>query len=130
YSLANALDTVEKLTLLGSDNLNGTGNALNNVLTGNAGANVLNGGAGADVMAGGIGDDTYVVDNAGDVVDESTGAGVDLIQASVSYSLGSARGAVDNLTLLGSSNLNGTGNALNNVLTGSAGANVLDGAAG
>ena len=51
FSLANTsrvLGSVENLTLLGSGNISGTGNALNNVLTGNAGANVLNGAAGND----------------------------------------------------------------------------------
>ncbi|MBD9609870.1 hypothetical protein IB247_29975, partial [Pseudomonas sp. PDM08] len=48
---------LENLTLTGSDNLNGVGNALNNVLTGNSGNNVLNGGAGLDTMSGGAGND-------------------------------------------------------------------------
>ncbi len=37
---------------------------------GNAGANLLDGGAGADQMAGRRGNDTYIVDNAGDTVEE------------------------------------------------------------
>ena len=53
---------VENLTLTGSGNINGTGNALANTLTGNAGNNMLDGGAGADTMIGGAGNDTYVVD--------------------------------------------------------------------
>ena len=60
----------------------------NNVLTGLGGNDYLNGGAGADWMFGGTGDDTYVVDNAGDVVDETGGDGIDLVQSSISFSLG------------------------------------------
>ncbi len=36
---------------------------------------MMNGGAGADILIGGAGNDTYVVDNAGDVVDEGDGLG-------------------------------------------------------
>ena len=37
--------------------------------------NRIDGGAGADLMAGGADNDTYVVDDAGDVVTETCGAG-------------------------------------------------------
>jgi serralysin len=123
---------IENLTLLGTAAINGTGNALNNVLIGNAAANVLNGGAGADTMRGLGGNDAYVVDNAGDVVDElvAGSAGVDTVQSSVSFSLADAahaKGSIENLTLTGSGAINGTGNTLANILTGNAAANVLDG---
>ena len=81
------------------------------------------------------GNDVYVVDNAGDIVNESLAgsSGIDTVQSSISFSLANTArvlGAVENLTLLGAGNINGTGNALNNVITGNAGANVLNGGAG
>ena len=127
---------VENLTLLGLAAINGTGNALSNVMLGNAASNTLagdagndtiNGGAGADTMSGGAGDDVYVVDSISDGVVENLGEGVDTIQASVTYTLGAN---LENLSLIGPSALNAMGNALNNVLRGSAANNILDGAAG
>ena len=118
---------IENLTLTGAWSLNGTGNALANILTGNTSANTLNGLAGADVMAGGTGNDTYHVDDAGDVVNEWANAGTDTVHASVSYTLATH---AENLVLMGSASLNGTGNWLSNILTGNAGDNVLDGGTG
>lgn len=117
---------VENVQLTGAAAINATGNAGDNTLTGNNAANTLDGGAGADVMSGGNGDDTYIVDNAGDVVSESTNAGIDTVISALSYTLGAN---VENLILSGSA-VSGTGNALDNVLTGNAASNTLNGGAG
>ncbi len=118
---------VENLTLSGSAAINGTGNTLNNVLTGNSGNNVLNGGTGNDTMIGGAGDDTYYVDVSTDVVTENANEGIDTVISGFTYTLGAN---VENLTLTGATAINGTGNALNNVISGNSAANILTGGDG
>jgi Ca2+-binding RTX toxin-like protein len=127
---------VENLTLTGTAALNGTGNALENVLLGNSGNNTLTGGAGNDrleggagndTLVGGTGNDTYVVAQAGDIVTENANEGTDTVESSITYTLGSN---VENLTLTGTANINGTGSSANNMLLGNSGNNALDGGSG
>ena len=124
YTLDN---NVENLNLTGASNINGAGNSLNNIITGNSGNNILDGSSGADTMIGGAGNDTYYVDNTGDAVTENLNEGTDTVNSSITYTLGSN---IENLTLTGSSSINGTGNTLNNAITGNSGNNVLDGSSG
>jgi len=125
---------VEDLTLIGLAAVNGTGNARANTIVGNSSPNVLDGAGGADHLIGGFGNDTYVVDNIDDLVDESSGGSTDIdtILSSISFSLASksVRGALENLTLTGTANINGTGNNLANVIVGNSGSNVLSGGGG
>ncbi len=100
----------------------------NDSLTGTAGDNILNGGVGADTMSGGLGNDSYYVDSAGDVVVEASGEGTDTIYSSITYNL--AGHFVENLTLIGTADIDGTGNNSNNVITGNSGINNLDGGTG
>jgi hypothetical protein len=60
-------------------------------------------------------------------VSELANQGTDTIESSISHTLGAN---VENLVLTGTADINGTGNALDNVLTGNTGANRLDGGAG
>ncbi|MCW9683459.1 calcium-binding protein, partial [Dolichospermum planctonicum UHCC 0167] len=105
---------VENLTITGTAAINGTGNAGNNVITGNGANNILDGGAGIDTLIGGTGDDIYIVDSTTDIITENANEGTDTIQSSVTFTLATN---VENLTLTGAA-ANGTGNELNNVITG------------
>jgi Ca2+-binding RTX toxin-like protein len=112
----------------GNDSLNGGGG--NDRLMGGDGNDTLDGaGGGADVMEGGSGDDTYLLYASSQVaIEDSDGesGGVDTIISSFSYTLGFG---FENLTLNGYG-IDGTGNGLDNTLTGSNssnGDNILKG---
>jgi len=144
---------MENLMLTGTDPLVGYGNAQDNIIEGNAGANrlygnegndvlfggdgddILDGGAGADVMNGGAGNDMYYVDQAGDVVTELAGEGLDRVASRIDYKLGNN---IEHLYLDGTA-VEGVGNELdnwifgsdvNNIIIGDAGDDYLNGRAG
>jgi len=110
----------------GNDNLQGgTGN---DTLLGGAGNDTLDGGEGNDAMTGGAGNDTYLVDAVGDTVSEEAGGGTDTVRTALAaYVLGAN---IEHLTFTGTGNFMGTGNELDNTLTGGAGNDTLDGGAG
>ncbi|MDD1458344.1 cadherin domain-containing protein, partial [Dolichospermum sp. ST_sed7] len=118
---------LENLTLTGTTAINGTGNNLSNRITGNTGNNVLNGGAGADTLLGGAGNDSYYVDNAADSITENLNQGTDIVFSTITYTLTTN---LENLTLQGTTAINGTGNDLNNRITGNTADNVLTGGLG
>jgi Ca2+-binding RTX toxin-like protein len=120
------LENFENLRLTGSANINGTGNSANNEIWGNSGANVLDGAGGSDILRGGAGNDVYIVDG-GDQVFEGGNNGIDEVRSSATFTLGNN---VENLTLTGSANINGTGNSASNVISGNDGDNVLNGGNG
>jgi Ca2+-binding RTX toxin-like protein len=166
----NLASNIEQLKLLGAEDINGNGNAADNVLIGNSGNNQLwgldgddslhgdggdhrvasgddhlyggagddhlysgegndwlEGGVGFDEMYGGLGDDVYVVSDSADHVYELELEGSDLVEASLTYTLGAD---VEKLTLIGTGAINGTGNDLSNAITGNGAANVLSGGGG
>jgi trimeric autotransporter adhesin len=133
YTIAS---NVEILQLTGAAAINATGNNDENHLIGNTASNILDGfggddtldgGKGNDTMKGGTGNDLYIVDSSGDIVIELDGEGTDEVHANASYTLSAF---VENLTLVGIANYNGTGNDLDNIIIGNDGNNVLVGGKG
>lgn len=115
-----AVDTADPINLAGSS----TGN----VIIGNKGDNIINGGLGADIMQGNAGNDTYIVDNAADLVIEIFGGGKDTVLTSVSYSAES--NDVEFIKAFGANSVRLSGNSLNNEIVGTDGNDTLDGGAG
>jgi serralysin len=124
YSLSA---NVENLTLIDAA-ADGIGNSQNNVVIGNAFNNIIDGALGSDFMSGGSGNDVYYIDNAGDIVSETStlATEIDQVYSSISYSLGAN---VEKLILTGAA-ISGTGNSLNNTILGNVSNNILNGGLG
>ncbi len=102
-----------------------TGNTLDNLIIGGDGNDRINGGRGADHMQGGAGNDTYMVDNIGDVITDTSG--VDTVITRIDYTLGSD---IENLRAGADSGLILTGNGLANRIVGGGGNDTLTGGLG
>ena len=107
------------------DTINGLGGI--DTINALGGDDFIDGGAGADTMIGGLGNDTFVVSASADVVVENANEGTDTIRSAINYTIGAN---VENLELLGSANLKGTGNSDANAITGNSGDNTLAGLEG
>lgn len=129
------------------------GGAGNDIVTGGDGNDTLDGGAGRDTLTGGLGDDVYIVDSANDViiegwqidpatgllaVDPVTGANIPLLVQSTAdrvettlgtYNLSTPalRQFIEDLTYTGVGDFTGTGNTLDNLITGAGGNDNLSG---
>ena len=91
-------------------------------------------------LYGGTGNDTYIINNLNNAVIEDSNAGIDTVKSSVTFSLqygeflvpnygslSTVSDDVENLTLTGTGNINGLGNALANYILGNTGSNLLQG---
>ncbi|MGF6311189.1 Ca2+-binding RTX toxin-like protein [Bradyrhizobium sp. i1.8.4] len=105
------------------------GSNLNDTLIGDSGNNLLDGLGGVDSLTGGAGNDTYILDNAADVIIENPGEGTDtaVVTGNFNYTLVAN---VENLAIATSANVSGTGNGFANFITGGTGNNTLDGGLG
>ena len=109
----------------GDDSLLGT--AGNDTINGFAGNDTIDGAGGNDSMTGGTGNDLYFVDETGDVIVELENEGIDEVRSgAISYTLSAF---VNNLTLVDLAQM-GTGNDIDNVITGTNAFSFLRGLGG
>ena len=117
---------IENLTLTGTA-VSGTGNGLGNIITGNACRQYLWMAPAAPTASSAATATTPTSSTMSAIRSRKRPArGTDTVQSSVNFTLGAE---VENLTLTGTA-ISGTGNGLDNVIIGNAGANTLDGAGG
>ncbi|ABC89539.1 rhizobiocin/RTX toxin and hemolysin-type calcium binding protein [Rhizobium etli CFN 42] len=136
YSLAG-IANIENLSFSGGGNSTGTGNSLDNIIKGGTGNDTLSGGVGNDTLIGGLGtdtliggtgNDTYVVGDNGDTIIENVDEGIDTVQTTMwAYTLSAN---VENLIYSWIGAFAGTGNNLDNTITGGAASDTLSGGAG
>jgi Ca2+-binding RTX toxin-like protein len=82
---------------------------------------------GNSLFSGGYGDDTYLVSSRSAKLGEESGAGIDTVRSTISYTL---HYEFEKLVLLGKDDLGGHGNSADNWLYGNKGDNHLSGGSG
>ncbi|MWQ00103.1 Ig-like domain-containing protein [Glaesserella parasuis] len=125
--IENLLGSAHNDTLIGNaaDN-NIYGGAGDDMIEGGAGNDYLDGGKGMDTLKGGLGDDLYFINDA-DLIVEDVDQGTDWVISTVNYQL---TANVENLTLVGSTATQATGNDLDNILIANNIGNTLTGGKG
>ena len=125
--IENLLGSAYNDTLIGNaaDN-NIYGGAGDDMIEGGAGNDYLDGGKGIDTLKGGLGDDLYFINDA-DLIVEEIDQGTDWVISTINYRLTTN---VENLTLVGSTATQATGNDLDNMLIANNIGNTLNGGKG
>jgi len=130
YSTSSSAVTVDLTAGTGSG-----GDAQGDVLTsiervvGSDYADTLSSSTAGHTLEGGLGNDVYIANSTSVTIVEQAGAGIDEIRTNVAaYQLGWAN--VENLTYTGTAAFSGYGNALDNVITGGIGNDILIGKGG
>jgi Ca2+-binding RTX toxin-like protein len=112
------------------------GDAAGDVLTafekvvGSAFGDILTSSTTSTTLQGGAGDDTYIVGSTGVTITESASEGTDEVRTALATLSIASSANVENLTYTGSAAFTGTGNAVDNVISGGLGADSLTGGAG
>lgn len=124
----NGTDTI---TLLGNDAANAIiGSSQNDLIDGGGGDDTLNGGGGSDTLRGGAGNDIFQISNTLGTLIENANEGTDTIVITSGITVFTLAANFENLTFLGSAQHSGVGNAADNVITGGAGRDELQGLGG
>ncbi|MAQ85754.1 MAG: hypothetical protein CMH12_21240 [Maritimibacter sp.] len=109
----------------GDETVINSGTILGDVVLG-AGMDIFDGRGGfvSGWVDGGADNDVFIIDDTNARLYEAPGGGVDTVESQADFALGDF---IENLTLLGASDIDGTGNSSRNIMAGNVGDNDLSG---